>query len=407
MTTLRMFQTFRKKRIYLDHAAATPISRRVLSEMQPFLGETFGNPSAIHREGMDAHAAVENARTELARILQVRPEGVVFTGNGTESNNLAILGRIAALHKEGISYANMEVISTRTEHPSITETLAYLSELGVRITSIDVDSEGRIDHKQFSQAITHQTVLCTFAYVNSEIGVIQHVGKLSRVVREKEKEFGIRIYVHVDAAQAPLWLSCELERLGVDLISLDAGKCGGPKGVGVLAWKQGVTLSPIYFGGEQERGLRPGTESPALIVGASAALVEAQTHCEENTLRITLIRDHFIKKLLTLDGVVLNGHRTERVANNVNISIPGIDSEFAVVVLDQKGIACSTKSACGGAKGDGSSVVRVMSNDDARARSTIRFTLGPDTTVSDIDTTCRLLTEHVNKMRAFSKSLKT
>lgn len=386
----------------MDHAAATPLSKEVLARMHPFFCADFGNPSAIHQEGVRTRKAIEEARTELAKVLHVRPQGITFTGSGTESNNLALLGRIAHLHKEGVAYSDMEIISTRIEHPSITETLAHAKSLGVTVTLTPVDADGRIDLPAFTKALTRKTICCTFAYANSEIGVIQPVGKLSRIVREKEKEYGVRIYVHVDAAQAPLYLPCELQRLGVDLLSLDAGKCYGPKGIGVLARTHDVVLSPIYFGGEQEGGLRPGTESPALIVGACTAIIKAQKQHETNRKKICVIRDSFIQYLLPIDGLVLNGHATERIANNINISIPGLDSEFAVIALDQLGIACSTKSACGGAKGQGSEVVRIISEDESRARSTIRFTLGLDTTIQEVLYVSKQLETHVTKMRAFS-----
>jgi cysteine desulfurase len=219
-----------------------------------------------------------------------------------------------------------------------------------------------------------------------------------------EKKFGTRIYVHVDAAQAPLWLPCELDALGCDMLSLDAGKCYGPKGVGVLAYIHGVKIAPIVFGGSQEGGLRAGTENTALIVGAVEALAIAQKEWSARAAQVEKERDHFFTMLLSIPGCVRNGSQEKRLANNVNISILGIDSEFAVVKLDAEGISASTKSACGGAKGDGSHVVRTMSGDDSRATSTIRFTLGEDTLRQDLEKTTRILALHVETMMPFKKS---
>ncbi len=241
--------------------------------------------------------------------------------------------------------------------------------------------------------------------MNSEIGTVQHVGKLTRIVRASEKKYDSRIYVHIDAAQAPLWLSCELDKLGVDILTLDAGKCYGPKGVGVLAFRYGVSLKSFMFGGSQEGGLRPGTENTALIVGAVEALCIAQEAYQVRSSEIQQLRDSFIEDLESIEGVVLNGSKESRVANNVNISIPGIDSEFAVISLDQQGIACSTKSACGGAKGEGSSVVKAVTHSDERALSTIRFTLGEETTKDEVKQAGKIVRVHAEKMLAFKANL--
>lgn len=398
-----MFQK-RRRRIYLDHASATPLIKEVYDAMAPFWSDTFGNAGAIHQEGVAASVAIAQARGSLAQLLHVRPEGITYTGSGTESNNLAILGTLAYHKSKGVSYADMEVVTTAIEHPSIMETVKYAASLGVHVTYVNVDGEGLIVTEAFEQALSARTVLVTFAYANSEIGVVQHVGKLSRIVRAKEKEFGTRTFVHLDAAQAPLWLSCELDRLGVDILSLDAGKCGGPKGIGVLARRYGVEILPYYFGGAQEKGLRPGTENTPLIVGATHALALAQQGYEARSSAVASLRDYFIAELLAIDGVVLNGSVESRIANNVNISVPGIDSEFAVVTLDEKGIACSTKSACGGAKGDGSNVVRVLWGDEVRALSTLRFSLGEETTKVDIDRVVIEVRSHIEAVRSFQST---
>jgi cysteine desulfurase len=398
---------FRKpsKRIYLDYASATPVRKEVIKAMEPFWSRTFGNASAIHKEGVAVREAIETARRKLARLLHVKEEGVIFTGSGTESNNIALFGTIESRRRKGVAYEDMEIVSTRLEHPSVLEVLRHVEGWGIAIKYAEVDGDGLVIAESLESLITPKTILVTFAYANSEIGTVQHVGKLSRIARASEKKFGSRIYVHTDAAQAPLWLSCELDKLGVDILSLDAGKCCGPKGVGVLAFRHDVSLHSFMFGGSQEGGLRPGTENAALIVGAVEALSIALENYLQRSAKAEQLRDLFIKDLEAVEGIVLNGSRGSRIANNVNISIPGIDSEFAVISLDQQGIACSTKSACGGAKGDGSTVVKAVTNSDERALSTIRFTLGEGTTQLELAQAAQAVRSHTEKMLAFKANL--
>jgi len=394
-----MFFNLKKKRIYLDFAAATPVKAVVLASMKPYFSSVFGNAGAIHAEGVAAQKALETAREELATLLHVRKDGVVFTGSGTESNNLAILGVINARLKKGVAYADMEIVSTKVEHSSVLEMLHYVSTLGVRVVSVPVAEDGLINLKEFEASLSDKTVLVTFAYANSETGVVQPVRALSRIAKAAQAKFGTQIYVHLDGAQAPLWLPCELEALGADLLSLDAGKCYGPKGVGALLFKHKVELEGIFYTGSQEGGLRAGTENIPLIVGAVKAFSIAQEERIKRSEKVTQLRDEFIKMLEKIEGVVVNGSKKDRIANNVNISIPGIDSEFAVICLDEQGIACATKSACGGARGDGSAVVREMTGDSARAHSTIRFTLGEETTYAHVSKTVKVLKAHVIDMR--------
>ncbi len=394
-----------KKRIYLDYASATPVRTEVLKAMLPYFKDVYGNAGAIHHEGVEAMRVIRNARAKLAEKLHVRPQGIIFTASGTESNNLAIMGVVEARLKEGFLYEDMEIVSTAIEHASVHELLVHLESKGVSIIRVPTDSFGIIDTEAFKNALSLKTVVVTFAYVNSEIGVIQPSGKLARIVRSFEKEQGIQICVHVDGAQAPLWLSCALDTLQADVISLDAGKCYGPKGVGVLVMRHGITLCPHLFGGKQEGGHRPGTENTALIFGAVESLCIAQSQYKEKSEKVTKLRDEFIRELLKIDGCVLNGSATERVANNVNISIEGIDSEFAVISLDERGVSCATKSACGGAKGDGSSVVLSITGDARRSKETIRFTLGEETTSKELSGTVEILRNHVLQTRSSLQKL--
>ncbi len=400
-----MFSGLKKKRIYLDYAAATPVNPEVIAAMTPFFSGDFGNPSSIHNEGVNARTVIEQARSNLAQVLHIRPDGVIFTGSGTECNNIAIMGVIEACRKKGIAYVDMHIISTTIEHASVFEVLKHLEALGVAVTYVTVDAEGIIGTHAFKESLTPKTILFAISYVNSEIGVIQPIGKLSRIVRAYEKEHHIRICMHVDAAQAPLWLPCALDSLSCDTLALDAGKCYGPKGIGVLAIRHGITLEPYLFGGGQERGLRSGTENTALIVGGVLALCTAQLEHQKSSKKVAHLRDFFIAQLLKIEGVVLNGSLSERVANNVNISIAGIDAEFAVISLNEKGIACATKSACGVSTSAGSSVVHAISNDSARARSSIRFSLGLQTNKEEISSVAVALEAHVSHTRKVLQNL--
>lgn len=395
----------KKKRIYLDYAAATPVRKEVLEAMMPFFSDAYANAGAIHESGRVAKQAIAKARAELATALRIRPSGIIFTGSGTESNNLALLGIVEKKRKDRVSYADMEVVTSAIEHASILSVCEHLESLGVVVHYVGAAEEGIISAKEFESVISEKTVVVAVGYVNSEIGVIQPITKLSRIVRAKEKEFGTTIHMHVDAAQAPLWLPCALDALMCDSLALDAGKCYGPKGVGVLAMRSGVVLNPFYFGGGQESGLRAGTENTPLVVGASLAICIAQKNYKVSSETIEHLREAFFKKLLAIEGVVVNGSRTARVANNVHVSILGIESEFAVVTLSEQGIDCATKSACGGAKGDGSAVVRHIYNDPTRALSTVRFTLGEETTEQEIEYAVSVLKSHVEKTRAFLKKL--
>lgn len=386
-------------RVYLDYAAATPIRHEVLEVMRPYFSDVFANPSAIHEEGQRARRAVDDARTRVARLLRVRPEEVTFTSGGTEANNLAIFGIVDAALAEGKRSEDIEIVSIGIEHPSILEALASLEARGMTVHLAPVDHEGRIDLAMFEAMLSAKTLLVTFAYVNSEVGVIQDVRTIVRLVRKKEKT-DRKIYVHLDASQAPLWLPCAIDMLGVDLMTLDAGKCYGPKGVGALAHKRYAPLRANFFGGGQEGGLRPGTENVPLIVGCAKALEIAQMRYKERAEEVGALRDVFFDALQkAIPGILVNGSRDHRVANNCNISVPDIDGEFAVVTLDNAGIAASTRSACAVGKASGSHVVAAITGDVKRAHNTIRFTLGEETTQSDVLRATQVLSEYVGSSR--------
>lgn len=388
-------------RVYLDYAAATPMTEAAVTAMTRFMRDDFGNPGGIHKEGVLAKRALEAYRTNVARTLQVPESGVVFTSGGTESNNLALRGIIEALQAAGRSYQSMTIVSTKLEHPATLRTLEGLAALGVTVLYAPVMEDGQLDIVAFKNLLTPAVVLVSLAYVNSEVGVITDCRNVRRVLDEHEKKTAAKIYFHVDGAQAPLWLPCDLPRLGADLLSLDGGKCGGGKGIGALAMKRGIQIAPLLRGGGQEMGLRPGTEPVHLIAAFATAFREAQKNWQTRSDAVALVRDYALAQITKLiPTAVINGPQVEwRVANNIHISIPGIDAEFAVITLDTHGIAASTKSACSSKGGGASTVVLAMTGDEARATSTLRFTLGPDTTTADIDQMLGALTAHLETLK--------
>jgi cysteine desulfurase len=391
------------QRVYLDYAAATPLSAAAFAAMRPYLEGNFGNPSAVHAEGQMARQAVESARESIALAVQVRPEYVTFTGGGTEGNNLAIFGLIESARKEGKLYSQMEVISTKIEHPSIAVAMNRLVEMGVAVQYVDVDETGKVILAHLKELLNKNTVLVSVSYANSEIGTVQPLHAIKKAMNEAEKAKDAQIYLHVDGAQAPLWLSCQSSTVGADVLVLDFAKCNGPKGVGAIVRSRRVQLVSAVYGGGQENGLRPGTENVPGIVGAAVAFAEAQQSWKSRAESVTQVREAGIEILKkAIPTLVVNGPAgNDRLANNINVSIPGLDTEFATVVLDSKGFAVSTKSACAGAGGGESTVVKETTGDPTRSASTLRFSLSPETTVEDIQNLTQALKTHVAQMSAY------
>lgn len=385
------------KRIYLDHAATTPVLPEVLTAMAPYWHEHFGNPGALYQEGVEAMRALLSARTTIARQLSVRAEEITFTSGGTEANNLAIFGIIAQLRAEGRAPAALHVISTKLEHSSILEPLRRLEAEGVSVSYVPVHESGLIDLAALRAALRPETVLITVHLVNNEIGVIQPLRDIARVLAEyypKDK----RPRFHTDACQAPLYLDPSPERFGVDMLTLDGQKIGGPKGIGLLVHRHHIAFQPIMVGGGQERGMRPGTEPVPLVVGLATAIRFSAENREARVDHVSALRDRFIAQLLQrIPQAVLNGSATERIANNVNISIPGVDTEFLVIHLDKEGVAVSTKSTCL-VDEPASTTVAALGRGDAHARSTLRITLGPDTTWKELTYALDALEKSLEKL---------
>jgi cysteine desulfurase len=391
---------FKQKRIYIDHAAATPLSPDVARVMKPWMTEKYANAGGTHTEGVEAKRALAASRKKIAEIFITTPHHVTYTSGGTESNNLALFGVVQTLHKQGRAYTDMEIVTTAIEHPSILAPLTELEKHGVTITYAPVDRDGRIIPAELRARMNSRVVLVTFAYANSEIGTVQDVKALSRIVRlfRSEKK-SIYPLTHLDASQAPLWLPCRMDSLGVDVMTLDAGKSYGPKGSGLLLRRGAVPIAPIMFGGAQEAGLRPGTEDIAKIVGATRAFELAQGQYRERGEKVTILRDYFMTALArAFPTSVFNGSREHRLPNNINISIPHIDGEYAVIGLDHRGIACSTRSACKTNESldlGGSHVLRALNLPPDVVLGAIRFSLGEDTTKRDLKKIVDALAEHV------------
>ena len=375
-----------RKRIYLDYATTTPLDGAVERAMRPFWSQAFGNPSSLHSEGVQAKQALSAARTKVARDLQAHTDEIVFTGSGTEANNLAIAGLIKGM-KESDPSKKLHVITSVIEHSSVLKAVQSLEKWGVRVTYVPVDSEGIIDMKVLEKSLCPETVLVSVMYANNEIGTIQPIRKISNILLDFAKHSGgktAKPFFHVDACQAPLYLDINQNHLGADLVALDGHKMYGPKGVGMLYVRHGTPLSSLSFGGEQERGLRSGTENVPLIVGFTEALSRAVQGREGEQRRLTVLREHFLSEIRRLiPQAILNGSVEYRLPNNVNISIPRLNAEFAVVRLDALGVACSAKSACLEG-GDESYVVKALGRNDGSERSSLRFTLGGDTSKRDI-----------------------
>ncbi len=383
---------FSPKRIYADWAATTPLHPVVRRAMR--CAERFtANPSAIHTEGVRAKKALEEARLMAARAIGIKPAEVYFTSGGTESNATIIQGVIRTFLEKGIAPQAIHVISSTIEHSSILETLSVFEKHGVRVSYVTPNTEGIINPEHILSLITPETVLVTCMYANNEIGTIQPISKIGAGIRKIKGET-LREYpvFHSDASQAPLWLSCDMEGLRVDAMTLDGHKMQGPKGVGALMVRSHVAFLPLMVGGGQEKGKRPTTESISLVIGFAEALRKAQSERESNTKQARLIQEYFFSQIKQyLPEAVINGSVDKRLPNNVNISLPHVsDPEFAVLFLDKHGVACSTKSSC--LKGEEYSyVVQTLGGDAWRAQNTLRFTFSPRSTKRQIDRIIKLL----------------
>lgn len=387
--------------LYLDNAAATALDPRVYEAMDPYWHEHSANAGALHREGVLVHRVTEDAREMIATVLQALPDEIIFTSGGTESNNLAIQGVVRAQLKAGKKVEDIHLVTSTIEHSSVLDCFRALEAEGVRVTLVPVDTEGFLDLDALEEALTAETVLVSIMYANNEIGTIERIADIARVIRRAREKHGTHILFHTDASQAPAWLTCAVPSLGVDLLTLDAQKIYGPKGVGCLYRKREVALEPLMYGGKQEFGLRPGTPPTPLIVGFAKALELVEAERDTYQATIATLRDTAIHTILNAcPEALLNGAMgSERLANNINISFPGLDGEQIVLELDARGIAVSTRSACMRDTTPGSYMVAALGKGSAYATSSVRISFSRHTTREEAERVSRALVEVVRWLR--------
>lgn len=379
------------ERIYLDYAAATPLSGVAWMAMEPFLTQHFGNPSSLHSEGVRARQALEKAREIVAKCIGAHADEVIFTSGATESINLAIFGTLKAGAMKG-----KHVIAVATEHVAV---LNALRSAGADVTLVPVDGQGRVLVADVLSALRDSTVLVSLMMVNNEIGVIQDIQEIGKAIHAWKRSRGaIYPLFHTDASQAPNYLEIDIEKLHVDLLTLSSPKVYGPKGIGMLFIRRNIPWTAVFGGGKQEGGRRPGTENVAGAVGFAAALYESVGLREQESIRVSELRDQLIDGLLNIEGVSLNGDRVHRVPNNVNVSCVGIDAEELVLRLDAQGIAVSTGSACGRGEEPSHALIALGLPLDV-VRSSIRFSLGRFTTREMISRTILTVERVIALMR--------
>ena len=382
-------------KIYLDYAATTPIDPKVLKAMLPYLRKDFGNPSSIYYLGQKALGAVDEARKTVADFLGCSTQDIVFTGSATEADNLAIFGVIKTT-----KITKPHLITSQIEHHAVLEPCRELEKQGVEVTYLPVNKEGLVGLAEVKKAIKANTVLVSIMYANNEIGTIQPIAELSKLIKKTNP----KILFHTDAVQAVNYLDCDVEKLGVDLFTLSSHKIYGPKGVGALFVKKGVSIAPLIRGGGHEAGLRSGTENVAGIVGLGAAIKEIQNpkHKIQN-IGIRQLKDKLIKNILKLiPDANLNGSQEHRLPNNVNISFQGAEGEAMVIALDQKGIAASTGSACSSKSLEPSHVLLALGLSEEEAHGSLRITLGRPTCQEEIERFLKVLPPIIQRLRQIS-----
>ncbi len=379
-------------RIYLDNAATTAVSPEVLEAMTPYFCQVYGNPSSIHSTGRDARRAVDAARKQVAAAIGATAPEIYFTAGGSESDNWAIKGTAFAKRSKG-----NHIITSAIEHHAVLHTCKWLEKQGFEVTYLPVDEFGRVSPSDVEKAITDKTILISIMAANNEIGTLEPIAEIGRIAHEHGVLF------HTDAVQAVGAIPLDVNAMNIDMLSMSGHKFHGPKGIGALYIRKGVRIDTFMHGGAQERGQRAGTENLAGIVGIGKAIELATAHLEENAARMIRLRDRLIDGILTsIPDVRLNGHRTERLPNNVNVSIRYIEGEAMLLRLDLAGIAGSSGSACTSGSLDPSHVLLAIGLPHEIAHGSLRLTLGTDSTDEDVDEVLKVLPKIVSDLRAMS-----
>ena len=378
--------------IYFDHAATTPVKREVLEAMLPYFEEKYGNPSSVYSIGRASKKAIEEARESVAGIIGAEPREIYFTGSGTEADNWAI---------KGAAYANMKkgkhIITTSIEHHAVLHTCQYLESDGFEVTYLPVDEYGLVSPEQLEAAIRPDTILISVMYANNEIGTIQPIAEIGRIAKEKG------IVFHTDAVQAMGNIRIDVSKLNVDMLSMSSHKFYGPKGVGALYVRKGTKLTSFIHGGAQERGRRASTENVPAIVGLAKALELADKNMDHHNEKLIALRDRTIREIEnTLPFVRLNGHSVMRLPGNVNFSLDFIEGESLLLMLDLKGIAASSGSACTSGSLDPSHVLLAIGLSHETAHGSLRITFGDGNTDEEVDYLMEVLPEIVQRLREMS-----
>ena len=381
-----------EKVIYLDHASTTPADPEVVEVMRPWFGEEFGNPSTVYSLGLTAAQAVQQARESVADALGAEPEEIYFTSGGTESDNWAVLGTADAQTKKG-----RHLITSAVEHHAVLETMEFLEKRGYEFTRVPVDGGGLVDPEEVRKAIRPDTVLVSIMHANNEVGTIQPLADIGRVAREAGVLF------HTDAVQTAGKLPLDVNELGVDMLSLSGHKFYGPKGVGVMYLRKRARITPLLHGGAQERNRRAGTHNVPGIVGLAKALEISRSRMTEDSAREAELRDRLWEGLrYNIVGIHLNGHPTERLANNLNVRLDGIEGESMILMLDMEGICVSSGSACTTGSLEPSHVLLALGIPAEHAHGSLRVTLGRSTTADDIDHFIDVFPPIVDRLRQMS-----
>ena len=380
------------KRIYLDHAATTAMSKRAVEAMLPFLTEEYGNPSSLHTVGQKAKEALEGAREELASLLGATAKELTFTSGGSEADNQALRTAAAWGKRKGKTH----IISTAFEHHAVLHTLEQLGREGFEVTLLDVHENGLVTAEEVRAAIRPETCLVSVMYANNEIGTIQPIAEIGKVCREAGVLF------HTDAVQAAGHLPIDVQAQNIDLLCISAHKFHGPKGVGLLYCRKGIPLATLVEGGAQERGKRAGTENVAGVVAMAAALREAVDGMERNSVSVGRMRDRLIDGLGKIPHSALNGDRTSRLPGNVSFCFEGIEGESLLLLLDQKGICASSGSACTSGSLDPSHVLLAIGRPHEVAHGSLRLTLDAENTDEEVDEVLRWVPWAVEKLRGMS-----
>ncbi len=376
--------------IYLDNAASTAVHEEVINEMLPCFRENFGNPSSIHKMGRVADKALQNARRQIASLINAEPEEILLTSGGTESNNTALYG--VAHSKKG-----NHIITSSIEHEAILEPCKRLEKEGFKVTYLPVDNLGLVNPDDIKKSISNNTCLVSIMFANNEVGTIQPIDKISEICRQKQITF------HSDAVQAIGKTLVDVKKFNIDLLSISGHKIYGPKGVGALFIKKGCKIDPFILGGGQESGMRSGTENVACVVGLGKACQLAQKNFEQNISLLKKLRDILVSKIIEeIPYVTYNGHQTHRIPNNAHLSFLGVNGEDLIIKLDENGVAASTGSACSVSTKKASHVLKAMGFPHEKILGSLRLTVGLNNTENEIVKTIEITKKVVKELRDVS-----